>query len=133
MKEENKYYTPEINEFYIGFEYEFKGSIKWHKYIYTQKDFEIENLKEELASNNIRIKYLDKEDIESFGWNLNQGTGFFYFKGNIKTKLYFDDKCKINNENSIGITICMNDSILFNGWLYNKSELMRLLKQLGIQ
>lgn len=74
-----KHYTPKIEEFYIGFEFEFQGVDKnwnltgWDKVKVNYNDpfnlYTLEHLKkcfegEEKVENHIRVKYLDKTDIE---------------------------------------------------------------------
>lgn len=80
----SKYYTPQIEEFHVGFEFEFSGldnnwnkqpftsqkvlreeseyfglyTLSWVKKIFNNKDMPIENY--------MRVKYLDSVDIESF-------------------------------------------------------------------
>ena len=84
---ESKYYTPEIEEFHVGFEYEYKetfldGTVKskeqfdnakWVESISSIGDspYVHRALSGKIADNKrggIRVKYLDKEDIESFGF-----------------------------------------------------------------
>jgi hypothetical protein len=71
-----KYYTPTIEEFYPGFEYEDQvmsycgSSVEWKKTIFTTSDSVIDLFK---GSPNDwyelpRVKHLDKEDIESLGF-----------------------------------------------------------------
>jgi len=67
--EENKYYTPEIEEFFVGFEYEVYDKLHgvWNKennFFLQQGDFK----------DSIRVKHLDREDIESLGWEHDQTT-----------------------------------------------------------
>ncbi|WP_372938815.1 hypothetical protein, partial [Seonamhaeicola sp.] len=75
---DNKYYTPTIEEFYVGFEYETlceNGNVKddsnWNKFIfgvYDNFEFDIEGwsdvLKEYISHKLIRAKHLDREDIK---------------------------------------------------------------------
>ena len=59
----NKYYVPHIDEFHIGFEYEFKEEGD----VWVEK-----NLKQisDLNKERIRVKYLDVDDIVSLGFDL---------------------------------------------------------------
>lgn len=140
MEENNKYYTPTIEEFHVGFEYELltlKGD--WLKSIIdTQSIFTVLRY----YSTNTRVKYLDQEDIESLGWNYT-GRGvdlwfskegiFFAVSGGHKFTEYklqyglHDNRLKI--EAFFGGE---SEGILFEGIIKNKSELKRLMKQLGI-
>lgn len=144
-KEDNKYYTPQIEEFYVGFEYEYKeftfkkeksGSYEWSKFILdidtlqiTQGEYNIGNPFGGSNSKDFRVKYLDQEDIESLGFQ-EIGQEDFYLKGEIDNwnieKLYNKDifsYWRINNKN--------NCIIMFLE-IKNKSELKVLLKQLNI-
>lgn len=68
---DNKYYTPEIEEFHVGFRYEYLLD----PYIYQTWsksrciiDRVIPNLYVEESPHSIRVKYLDRDDIEELGW-----------------------------------------------------------------
>ena len=70
-----KYYTPKIEEFYVGFEYEeLKAPLHplgiWD-YEYIKFVSELDNVADNLEHNfnYIRVKYLDVDDIEDLGWN----------------------------------------------------------------
>ena len=73
--EQNKYYTPDIQEFKIGFECEFFNNMQdkqWNKVICDQDHIAIaytcfeEGTKEweDDISQTFRVKYLDDKDIE---------------------------------------------------------------------
>src|SRR5690606_29619740 len=75
-----KYYTPEIEEFYVGFEYERfipkSNSTEeecWEKLSMSINYLSLEELDNEIIEKEIRVKYLDKEDIESFGFKHEGG------------------------------------------------------------
>jgi hypothetical protein len=149
---ENKYYTPEIEEFHPGFEYEHKlyyaddvnlnpktlGDTivpkKWIKrevwYIWIDEIYNayIEN---ESVKDLIRVKYLDEDDIKSYGFEHDQTTkdGVQYIKGsllddNVWHLFYKDRYVHIFNQ--------FSDKV-FNGQIKNKSELKIVLKMLGIK
>jgi len=70
---ENKYYTPTIEEFHVGFEFEFRHSDYkedgWKKF--TTPVFNMEREDCPFACQTLeeyRVKYLDREDIESLGF-----------------------------------------------------------------
>ena len=149
----DKYYTPSIEEFHVGFEYETPtkdnvlydvGKGIWEKKIVSDKSsFGV--LGHDVMYG-ARVKYLDQEDIESLG---------FEFKYNEKnneniafTKKYdnhprYDNQCVdiIWNHVSNHILICEGDNetcwsdwvIRFSGKIKNKSELKRILKQIGYE
>ena len=127
MSEKSKYYTPHISEFYVGFEFEFydEEDRDWNKTtINCQSDlcnwtgFDIEK----------KVKYLDKEDIESLGFfSDNTDSSFFETK---------DEKRWINMEyfeKGKGWYLSFDEEenqFAFSGYVKNKSELKRVLKQL---
>ena len=94
METEAKYYTPEISEFFVGFEYEYRffTHSEWESSIFESEVGEIEcnpfdNIEYLLQEKNIRVKYLDSEDIESLGFEKslkNQWIGWNdYYSGNV--------------------------------------------------
>ena len=141
---ENKYYTPSIEEFYVGFEFEwFDDDDKdWNKkIIITQSELVNWTAFEDCYK---RVKYLDKEDIESLGFKyINTcpiiGCTTYSFSLNSSVELlsgYASDhtECilirqKTSCFHSNGVPV---DKYLFQGYVKNKSELKMLLKMLGI-
>jgi NDP-sugar pyrophosphorylase family protein len=85
---------------------------------------------------NCRIKYLDRQDIEECGWK------FSSLAQNFSIITEEDEK---NNKLGIWLEIMSNGRIkiidcripihevVFNGYIKNKSELQKLMKQLNIQ
>lgn len=147
--ENNLYYTPTLNEFYIGFECEILGIIGAKEderlfskpTIITQKELAIIHLLE------IRVKFLDQKDIESLGWT---------FKSTNKMRTWYT-----GSDNWFNNTIPTGDSgrywsfelshdlkyngiiikagtnygetdTFFEGTIKNKSELIKLQQQLNI-
>lgn len=141
VMENNKYYTPTIEEFHVGFEYTKKELIdKGHN---NTKLFINEDLiKSHFTTDDIRVKYLDKEDIESLGWEFTGKTIDIWFKKEgifhaisgghkfTEYKLHYGlhDHCLYINAYFGGT----DEGRLFEGIIKNKSELKRLMKQLGI-
>ena len=152
---ENKYYTPEIEEFYVGFEYEMvipvgftyidfsnpdeKPEITWSDK-YSKGVFQVKPADPfggELASiaaaikiNKCRVKYLDKEDIESLGWVGQKANSVYFKKGKYRLVHWMDKPVRL-------VTIIEEytggeEIILRKAMVKNKSELKKLLKQLGI-
>lgn len=138
---ENKYYTPSLEEYFIGMEFYVFRNNTWEKNILTEEGFRcILNFTTnnkfcnkwgisdfQLDPTPIRIKYLDKEDIESLGFILDaaRASGFHFYLNNYElAQPYLDSRCYLKQIN--------NKEILFNGIIKNKSELKRLLKQLGV-
>jgi len=178
--EDSKYYTPNISEFYPCFEYEMKerfmdGVVK------TQKQFDESNwisciytlgegpyLERTMFGNNphshpsaIRVKYLDKEDIESLGFKYYGTRNYHTLNGieesgflkkleddsNVYIKCFLDKDDKVTSQLDITSTDVFTydtstpwDAYCEGGCgpsaqqirIKNKSELKVLLKQLGI-
>jgi hypothetical protein len=136
---ENKYYTPSIEEFCVGFEYERMNGDKWCKDVISPNDLcsgrdGLENEFEEIYRKlrDVRVKYLDKEDIESLG--------FIYIKSQPGlTEDYFElistEWCMDYDYSTHYCRIFINsdgDSTFFAGTIKNKHELKRVLTMLGI-
>lgn len=82
---ENYYYTPEIDEFCVGFQYEIElKNPNWNKlakpkedvYEFVSKTFDtsqsFSNIISKINNRKVRVKYLDKQDIESLGWKFSK-------------------------------------------------------------
>ena len=139
----NKYYTPRIEEFCIGFicEYRTLRGI-WEP---VECDAEMlalifSNIKEDnnYYVSSCRVKYLDREDIESLGFvHIDGSNQCRYIKKDQydrKYKLYFGQF--INGYGAMSIDVSLdgfNASQIFRGVIKNKLELSRLLKQLNIK
>lgn len=112
-----KYYTPEIEEFHIGFEYEYEdineggASTSWYKGILQPNEGYIIDQIYNDENREYRVKYLDREDIESL---------------NIPSYI------KVNHILNNTYEIIGTNARIFRGDIKNKSELKRLLKQLNI-
>lgn len=126
----SKYYTPRIGEFHVGFEYEAKCPIteEW-------TDFKIDLSFGSLwfaSVNNIRVKHLDQEDIESLGFEYDWANenGFItkdWDGRDLGYKIYtngWTDPYKVD--------IHKGKEKVFLGTINNKSELKRILKQIEI-
>lgn len=142
--EENKYYTPEIEEFHVGFEYEITNGYEWVKKSFCHEDFNTflyQHLYNAINQQHVRVKFLDREDIESLGWEFKERCiweiPFIYSfdeigigeVNNVKGAwrlIYTKDRfCAI-------IKDCYGDSDHFRGEVKNKSELRKLMKMLEI-
>lgn len=128
----DKYYTPTIEEFRVGFEYESQdlclNETCWVKEKYQGEELRT-YLTDELERKEIRVKQLDKEDIESLG--------FTFIKENIFKKeteihkyelLFYNNQLTTINVNNVKETM----GGYFFGTIKNKSELQIILKQLTI-
>lgn len=144
---ESNYYTPDISEFYVGFEYEKKmasGKFKQKNAIAfdmkTIQDY-LETYQRSLESGYgkihghkfvppYRVKYLDREDIESLGFidnKLEWKNKVTRIKQRSETHAYdiacFEPKSPIAKLKAYG----------FSGIIKNLSELKRILKQIGYE
>lgn len=167
-----KYYTPEIEEFHVGFEYQakvvdyYKGIEDVHGQGLKKKDVEDVDKGEDCDGARykryrwcdwkvyedsfyipdagikwVRVRHLDREDIESFNfkqsilhsniflkecdeWNHRSAEciGINFNEGFDHLMIFFVEK---GGEIKYGQTI-------FAGKLKNKSELKRILKQIGL-
>ncbi len=149
-----KYYTPQIEEFCVGFEYEYfseglsdldiDGISGWYK---TKFTFDIEKYEQRSPTKKVRVKFLDKDDIESLG---------FSFESTNKIRNWYKGPEEWFNETIPGspsgrywgftlihdpeFNVCIIESMtnsgeterFFEGIIKNKSELKKLLKQLGV-
>ena len=72
----NKYYTPEIEEFHSGFEYEYLWDHEWLKTSYSFDDLDEHLDIDDFISNpkNFRVKSLNDKDIESQDFVIQQST-----------------------------------------------------------
>lgn len=152
MSKENKYYTPSIEEFHVGFECEFNNPMQsntWKKEICDQDTISIvydtcehEDYKGEFADT-FRVKYLDKEDIESLGWEYTgqkDDYGFLLFTKNIEIGFNSGNLLTLRySPVNHGIWIKRqtyglwgNDVNEFPFTIKNKFELAKLMKQLNI-
>ena len=125
--EETKFYTPEIEEFHVGFEYEWNRKDSNESF---QKGVIIDGKQIDDIYNtvyDIRVKCLDMEDIVSLGWSpyLINVNGFFF-------KLGSNSDIELSFMRQNGLTIRNYSYELFFGTIRNKSELKLLMKQLGI-
>ncbi len=148
----DKYYIPEIEEFHVGFEYEYMNSIgdkQWYNQTVDISDLAdiMTNIDDTCLE--FRVKYLDQSDIESLGFELkdvlnkeDKVTGekkewqllFSYVKALDvpgRFRLYF-------YPNAYGFNVAVrhplsDGPVIFKGKLKNKSELKKLLKQIGIK
>ena len=135
-----KYYTPEIEELYVGFECQHTTNMSAFKINDTDRIYNSPLIIHELCDyitwsleegldKFVRVKYLDQEDIESLGWEYIEtltlkGTRLRYSFNN-----FILDYIPSNNLLAL---LEDNFSCRFNCVLKNKSELRKLMKQLNI-
>jgi len=143
----DKYYTPLPKEFYIGFEYEtnyLQDYDNWVKETLSQEDasYFFDSYITDASPLEFRVKYLDKEDIESLGWRRDKLRAFqlnkqFYYKNNL-VLFYNADKNElsiITRDPSLSEEFSrtnIDPDYVHKIIIKNKSELKVLLKQLNI-
>lgn len=155
---ETKYYTPAIEEFHQGFEYEeMNENGHWNELACTELD-SWEILKDKIKSKTIRVKALDREDIESFRWLFKHFSPFegketsslqrLVFSGSFETRFGLEEFGMIYVPSTSHLLIwrvyddlqveAITDGVLvikqtlFAGTIRNKSELKRIMKMINI-
>lgn len=134
---EAKYYTPSIEEFHVGFEYEFRSTNDqtepWQKSV-IDDGTQIDDITRQIIGGRkvyeLRVKYLDREDIESLGfvkgdgpwWNRPDGYQLSYGDSMVHTHAMITKSTTPDGELDY----------YFRGFIRNKSELKRILTQVGI-
>lgn len=124
---QDKYYTPDIEEFRVGFEFEMevgilsdpkwiKGSVSSGDVLITQDGFHACPSYIFNSQNELRVKYLDYSDMEEIASSL-LASGFI-FEYDVATR-----ECVIRKGDG---------SVYFKGLIKNKSELKMLLKMIGL-
>ncbi len=162
MEDNNKYYVPEISDFHVGFNFEYRirnrdGGIltlengeelksnEVSKEWIPCNDFsEFDYFDESgisrvlglIKNGDVRVKYLDKQDIESCGWIekiWDNNSGYFSI-GNY-TFGYHDSSHNntLNCFAHISKTEGGFNVAIFNGKILNKSELLFFMKRLEIE
>ena len=128
----SEYYIPDISELYVGFKYQSMCIENAHWGICkVEEDFATPPYLYEIENETIRVKYLDRDDIESLEWTLKQSIS--------KNRFIYQN----NNDNFLRLSITYKEEPLvsvyhYGGWetpdllIKNKSELKKLFKQLNI-
>lgn len=146
---ENKYYTPKIEEFHVGFDYEtlFKlvDGDYWKQDRFNYHSPSILQLKDSIKEGLVRVKYLDKEDIESLEFEFKETNKMrnWYIKEQIYERLpggssYTFWSMTVEHDPDMKIVkitanIDGTTEVFFEGLIKNKSELVRILKMIGVE
>jgi hypothetical protein len=126
---ETKYYTPIIEEFHYGFDFETKENDKWIKLSFWEgiclKSADREWLNEFISNGEIRVKCLDNQDIIDLGWTYRGEGGFNRYEKERYTMQHYteDDTVVISDPMFI---------IVRRIKIKNKSELKRIMQMLKI-
>ena len=155
---ENKYYTPDLSEFHIGFEFETtyvlmttgaqRKSGEWAKTKLKSYDTRwfFDSYQADAAPTEFRVKFLDREDIESLGFKMiepeksNYGGKLFsctkecWLGSNSPTeyRLHLGQHSKVLLTSSEHTSYGVNEQEM-QLTIKNASELKRVLKQIGYE
>ena len=143
MITENKYYTPSIEEFRVGFEYQLNHSgnkVLDEQKVWKTEELSLENLNylfNRVISNSIRVKYLDREDIETLGFKASDNGGYVINLSNKTIRMWPSNSSQameVYENPTFGDTFkeMWPMPYLFKGTIKNKSELQVLMRQLNI-
>lgn len=142
-----KYYTPSIEEFHVGFQCEARlklkiGFAKGLTTDWTKGQFKSEywHLIEQLE---FRVKCLDREEIEAEGWEFLDHLGDDDFSTNDRFIYHVNDRTElimhvIYNPHLVTIAFHLRSrsngigSVSFSGMIKNRSELHRIMKMIAI-
>jgi hypothetical protein len=141
---DNKYYTPEIEEFHPCFQYEELSGVDNEQEDWSEHNFMIEAIQDYIGlyklikEKCIRVKYLDRSDIESLGFKHFQD-GVYEKTSRLEISNNYQgwriiEISKDFGEHKFEIR-CAHPSSKFGGFygvIKNKSELKKLFKQLNI-
>lgn len=143
---EEKHYTPSLKEFRIEFQYE--------RFIPNQDNAEdgnwvatemtryliLDNICDRILEKQIRVKYLDRSDIESLGFNHINDDVFSKSDGGLLPIYYIDAKHYINFVPKHYTRLAIryqpygqSARIVFDGKIKNISELKFILKAIGCE
>lgn len=143
---ESKYYIPEMEEFFYGFEYEIMMPTGgYRKTVFGTESPPNPELDEygdddfmKIAHAIARVKELDSEDLEELGWE-PLGSAWFNLK-KVSGELGYWTHVRMSRIGGGELIIGYRgeprtdteEGILFDGDVRNKSELKKLMKQLKL-
>lgn len=137
------YYTPELEEFRIGFQYEWLNEDKEWVKVDSPEVITPDGYDEQFYG--LRVKHLDRDDIEGEGWKYDNNAepipplkndpyelpiAFSYEEGLNQYLLYKYKDGLIAIEH---ILDCVGEGYIFKGFILNLSEFRKLMKQLNIK
>jgi len=125
---EKKYYTPSIEEFHVGFEYEISYDGETYQSKVVDDSDELHRIKTAIESLWVRVKHLDREDIKSLGWKYVPATKTFEL---IDLAGYEWELIFIPQTLSVDIDLYKGNP--FSGTIRNKSELATIMRMIGIK
>ena len=102
--EKEKYFIPEIEDIYSGYEYEVRRNDgKWERVTKFSNDYDYEDnphyaIMKDIKAGKIRVPYLSKEQIEKEGWEFTeQINNRLYFRKGAFVLTFEDDYINIDN------------------------------------
>jgi len=122
---EKKYYTPSIEEFHVGFEYEISYDGETYQSKVVDDSDELHRIKTAIESLWVRVKHLDREDIKSLGWKYVPATKTFEL---IDLAGYEWELIFIPQTLSVDIDLYKGNP--FSGTIRNKSELATIMRMI---
>ena len=131
-----RYYTPDFDEICVGLEMEShedpRSEDGWVSFTVQKED--IADLMREDSDVDYRVKYLDHDDIVSLGFKLVTDNEYVSDKTYLGLGTGDDAKLHIHYYlNSAAIWFRSNrgdEYTMFDGWIKNKFELKKILKQI---
>lgn len=123
-----KCYTPSIEEFHVGFEYEKECNGQWVNITLTKPEYLswlMDEIEQWINIDRVRVKYLDQEDIISVGFTLvddYDDVGQATFEKGEWFVIWTRDATEIH----------YGEDMVFCGKVKNKSEFKRILNQVNI-
>lgn len=145
MNKYNKYYTPNIEEFTEDFRFQINSYRPWDsRDVVNKKDWDFSyieflgvyfsKVKKSINNYNIRVKYLDQQDIEELGWVRDKEDDRMYhisFELG-ECSLHFSEEDEDIVITSLHPKVKNFDKVIFHGKIKNYNELKKLMKQLEI-
>jgi hypothetical protein len=149
----SKYYTPEIEEFHVGFRCEEKQDSlyaerrKWIvreiKYPHDIQRVSVALKQPLMDGKHVRVKYLDRADIEELGWEHIPNPKDMITTGGIPEKYEMIKEVRRREieymldrggalKGPYNTHIYKSGRRIFDGHIKNYNELKKLMKQLGI-
>lgn len=131
---QDKYYTPTIEEFHVGFEFEMYAGTGWSNQVFPNPWWidgamgGYKTLENCIEGNNVRAKYLDNTDILDLKWEIDNEIEFIGYYLQKSEGIYVLRPF----QGSQLVQMLENDRQIFFGIIKNKSELKRLMVQLAI-
>ena len=92
MNTEKDYFIPTIEDFHVGYEFEFQGIPKgWHKMVLsTENSLKTMQYNIEKLEDAIRVPYLTKGEIEAEGWESLKDKYYLYFRNRRIINMFLD-------------------------------------------